>query len=761
VQTNGGQQNGAVQTAAPSKTKDSAVVQQTSPVKKQQTNGGQQSGAVQTAAPSKTKDSAAVQQTSPVKKQQSNSVVQQSAPAYVMPGNVAGQKPRAHPWASGLHAQPTKKPPPPTTNVAQPSVKQTSVAGSGANGPRDGKKVLRGAGGDERWTTRAMALRKARDRLRADDDERTHLSARLRLVDAVISCAPQGLITGEAVDDAMAAIVRGARANGKTVDFLTTSEANTLRLTGVSFPTPRGLLLIPVCGADHWLLASTNRRCPNILAVHDSNWDAGGLNHDIIDPFVPAFRRSLGEGVEIRAEECRQQAIGSNDCAVRMLVMASALVREPTTWTREMLATRMQDAYLRATLLHRAWCVTNGRVFMNADTVVKPTVAETNAANRIARRSTAAADNDGDDDDDDDDERSDDSDDEDVMLNPPDGYASDFPSSSVAPPDAARMTWEDLMLKHGLKLVDAVDECVWVTRIARDNLAKQTRKGHLAILKRVITEMPAEFQKLKLATAIIQQVQRTAKVRGWAEQTAHRVLCSTQGAFASLPMYSNAPWSIHLQSSVDWKHAVKKSAKKANVSAMVNCPVALSLTTYTTCLAQLAKNNSEAARKTAAMLALTWRTCARLGCVKQLQREDVVFGGTAAARTCCVTFVRGKGVEFRKPYSVFAALSCEEAVWLEEVHTHTRPRCFLFQATSAVEARDALRAVDPHMTQRSIRRGALQHLALFTDKPTLMQFSGHTSVQTLNRYLGWGSTPTDEAKRAIDAARAAMSVPPL
>jgi hypothetical protein len=57
-----------------------------------------------------------------------------------------------------------------------------------------------------------------------------------------------------------------------------------------------------------------------------------------------------------------------------------------------------------------------------------------------------------------------------------------------------------------------------------------------------------------------------------------------------------------------------------------------------------------------------------------------------------------------------------------------------------VDIKIALRRSHPELEQRSLRRGALQTLACapgITDE-LLMEFSGHTRVATLRRYLNWG-----------------------
>jgi integrase len=68
-------------------------------------------------------------------------------------------------------------------------------------------------------------------------------------------------------------------------------------------------------------------------------------------------------------------------------------------------------------------------------------------------------------------------------------------------------------------------------------------------------------------------------------------------------------------------------------------------------------------------------------------------------------------------------------------------KSWLFPATlKPFDVTTCLRKVNQAFECRSLRRGALQHLATIpgiTDA-TLLLFSGHASVQTLRRYLNFG-----------------------
>ncbi len=72
----------------------------------------------------------------------------------------------------------------------------------------------------------------------------------------------------------------------------------------------------------------------------------------------------------------------------------------------------------------------------------------------------------------------------------------------------------------------------------------------------------------------------------------------------------------------------------------------------------------------------------------------------------------------------------------------------------------ALRRTNSKLENRSIRRGALQTLtaAGATDQE-LMLFSGHTTVQMLNRYLLWGSVGSHKKTVMTKHAEALQPTP--
>jgi hypothetical protein len=65
----------------------------------------------------------------------------------------------------------------------------------------------------------------------------------------------------------------------------------------------------------------------------------------------------------------------------------------------------------------------------------------------------------------------------------------------------------------------------------------------------------------------------------------------------------------------------------------------------------------------------------------------------------------------------------------------------------------ALRLGHMELEQRSLRRGALQTMAdKGVSEEVMLQFSGHTTVAMLRRYLDWGRKGMDRAKGTRSAA---------
>jgi hypothetical protein len=133
------------------------------------------------------------------------------------------------------------------------------------------------------------------------------------------------------------------------------------------------------------------------------------------------------------------------------------------------------------------------------------------------------------------------------------------------------------------------------------------------------------------------------------------------------------------------------------------------------------------------MFVLWWVTAARQGDALQLLWTNVRQQG----RNLSVKYVTGKGVNLRgTPYTVHTVLP--EGWQLNRTMTQEVIPPAMRQQTQS-DFKRTLTMLDPELEVRSIRRGALQTLAAVqTPEQVLLQFSGHTNVQMLRRYLDWG-----------------------
>ena len=166
----------------------------------------------------------------------------------------------------------------------------------------------------------------------------------------------------------------------------------------------------------------------------------------------------------------------------------------------------------------------------------------------------------------------------------------------------------------------------------------------------------------------------------------------------------------------------------------------------------------------ASAIMLAWMSAGRLGDITQLRHREIEFKESAKGMfhvTFCVR--RGKGVATSQPYTVSTlcpphwhkAISCY-------LNTFKSPDHFLFNRASTKAARQlscaitrALRTACSTLTQRAMRRGALQALAADpkVTAATMMTFSGHKREETLRRYLDWGRAFSNLRALGLKAAK--------
>jgi len=153
-----------------------------------------------------------------------------------------------------------------------------------------------------------------------------------------------------------------------------------------------------------------------------------------------------------------------------------------------------------------------------------------------------------------------------------------------------------------------------------------------------------------------------------------------------------------------------------------------------------------------ALFSTCWATGARISDTLHIHRNRISFQD---AVTATVTLTEGKGVKARgQPYTLKFINPFLSAV---RVLKQRNSSTYLFDPKSweklRQQVRTKLRTLNPTYELRSIRRGSLQHMATAGIALKVLQtISGHTSKQTLLRYLNWGTFATETLNEQVKAS---------
>lgn len=312
-----------------------------------------------------------------------------------------------------------------------------------------------------------------------------------------------------------------------------------------------------------------------------------------------------------------------------------------------------------------------------------------------------------------------------------------FQSGSINPPGAAALKVDDV-----LKLLDLPP--ARVPTLTTKGLMTSTSQEHRRILRALTDDMPIDLMGQPAPIALVEFVQRRAKERQWRCSSLLKTLATLQGALSNLPMYRATQVSVHLGTSPIWRMAMRAAAKAARIE-MPNQPRAIAWHQVKKAL-QL-----EPSLPIFAATLLTWVAAARSGCVLQLAKADLTW---IDEQTLSIRFRRGKGASLRNTtYTVHTVIPPDFAPRLRRWIDARTSWLFPSQLKSFDVTR-CLRRIDVAFECRSLRRGALQHLASLpqiTDE-ILLLFSGHSNTNTLRRYLNFGVKATHTRKAMVPHA---------
>ena len=328
-----------------------------------------------------------------------------------------------------------------------------------------------------------------------------------------------------------------------------------------------------------------------------------------------------------------------------------------------------------------------------------------------------------------------------------------FGAATVLPLTVASLQGAHLLQVH---LWDGVSQYpkpfeVWA------NTVPATSSRHLSSLhwlQRTIAVNPALYSA-PLATAVLRALDLKSKAARcpWLPQTHFRELTQLDGALGSLGKYTlNTETRLRMSESVTWS-AAKTAWERL---AIQHQPVHQAAATATDIALAISRASDPQVRM---FIMLLWLSCARKGDVAKLRQESVSLLPNGRLR---LFIQEGKGVLAKR--AKYHVISHVPEPWLPELQSFlAQPRAArtpLFRPSLGLsnEVTVALRLANDNLNCRSVRRGALQTMALsgLVDEPTLMRMSGHRNVETMRRYLDWDATNEQAHARAQDAARAGV-----
>ena len=277
-------------------------------------------------------------------------------------------------------------------------------------------------------------------------------------------------------------------------------------------------------------------------------------------------------------------------------------------------------------------------------------------------------------------------------------------------------------------------------------LAESTLKRQIFWLQ-AIKAMPEDLQRAPFGPALLSLVLRLSSRRGWKWSTISSALSTVASALSSLPLYSNVVRAIDIRQDAHFAAALKRSQHLARIRTVRDPPVMTLLQ-----FQHLQRNMKDARARL--LLQLCWFMAGRVGDVRQLLPPDVQLSQLDDKNHMVATFRAGKGSVFWGPYSIHCTLTAPCAKDMAYLLAHTPSATSLFTQRDQRCLSEAVKKVDLEL--RSIRRGSLMHLAQHGIGDSYLQLlSGHKRLDTLHRYLGWGthsSTAIKAASRRDDAA---------
>ena len=295
--------------------------------------------------------------------------------------------------------------------------------------------------------------------------------------------------------------------------------------------------------------------------------------------------------------------------------------------------------------------------------------------------------------------------------------------------------------------------------LADKGITEESRREHQRLLI-MVSRAPAEMDSWPISRMVLEVLERERKRQNWRWVTVENKSGQMAAAMSRLPQYTRGGIPpIMLSHDHEWRDASRHIRR-------------LSRRTMRTALPSVTEAEIVKMIETAkdpeikAILMLIWACAGRSGDVSQLKTAGITLGAKVknpqrGRRTnLSLFFEKGKVIGKIDPYHVHTAIPEMWAEWMQGFLEEKKASVYLFQMPSKAarqrfldRVRDHVRTVAPRCDLRALRRGSAQNMA---EKglalTTILQFTKHTDISMLRRYLRFGKTVSEEVTRCQAAA---------
>jgi integrase len=285
---------------------------------------------------------------------------------------------------------------------------------------------------------------------------------------------------------------------------------------------------------------------------------------------------------------------------------------------------------------------------------------------------------------------------------------------------------------------------------AMHSLQPETHKKHKELL--YLTQNLSTSEKLAWLEHRKKNPQRGSQPLRWT--TVRTLMGSMIGAYRNAHLHNAQVQPQNLLEDREFQLASRYITRMANTE-QPSFPTPATFRQIATACRKLSLGGSIGV-KASCLLAISWVTAARMGDALLIRAEHITM---LPNNSLMIKFTDGKAVKLRgTPFHVTTTMGPLTKHITAGLPKKSEQYLFepLWRSPTMEAAKAAMKSVNSTLEARSIRRGALQTMALAgVSDTTLLEFSQHRDTKMLHRYLNWGST---RVQTALDTSTASLAL---